>query len=181
MSFTNASPIIFPTRSSEVSLGTNPISFMANAEKGDSFELDMATSTVAYGKVEIADRRMKKEVPAGWGADRNGVPTIEPKKILDGGGLLPLGGPEESGGYKGTGLAMMVEILCSIMGGATFGKHVRRWACVSEKADLVKLFGDEKRRCFRVNALLPLIPNALRTISIRVFSSFWMKLAGSSR
>uniref|UniRef100_A0A914C9V9 Malate dehydrogenase n=1 Tax=Acrobeloides nanus TaxID=290746 RepID=A0A914C9V9_9BILA len=96
LSFTNASPIIFPTRASEVSMGTNPISFIASAQNGDNFALDMATSTVAYGKVELADRKGKKEVPQVWGADKDGHPTSDPKAILNGGGLLPLGGPEET-------------------------------------------------------------------------------------
>ena len=44
------------------------------------------------------------------------------------------------GGYKGTGLCMMVEILCSIMGGATFGKNVRKWGQLAVPADNVILW-----------------------------------------
>lgn len=51
MSFTNTSPIVFPTRSKTKSLGTNPITMAAPGKNGDSFVLDMATSTVALGKV----------------------------------------------------------------------------------------------------------------------------------
>lgn len=51
MSFTNTSPCVFPTRSSEQALGSNPISCVAPAQHGDNFALDMATSTVAFGKV----------------------------------------------------------------------------------------------------------------------------------
>lgn len=51
LSFTNASPIVFPTRSKNPAFGTNPISFAAPGNANDSFVLDMATSTVAYGKV----------------------------------------------------------------------------------------------------------------------------------
>lgn len=60
----------------------------------------MATSTVALGKVEYKDRQ-GKDVPVGWGADSKGEVSTNTKVILDGGGLLPLGGTEENSGYKG--------------------------------------------------------------------------------
>jgi LDH2 family malate/lactate/ureidoglycolate dehydrogenase len=151
LSGTNASPIIFPTRSTQPSLGTNPLSFIASAENGDNFALDMATSTVALGKVELADRKGLKTVPAVWGADKDGHPTTDPKTILNGGGLLPLGGQEETGGYKGTGLCMMVEIMCSIMGGATFGKNMRKWGNVSDPANAGQCYIAVDPECFAPN------------------------------
>lgn len=51
MSFTNTSPLVFPTRSNKRAFGTNPIAVAAPGKDGDSFSLDMATSTVALGKV----------------------------------------------------------------------------------------------------------------------------------
>lgn len=51
MSFTNTSPFLCPTRGKEAALGTNPLSVAAPAKDGDSFVLDMATTTVAVGKV----------------------------------------------------------------------------------------------------------------------------------
>lgn len=51
MAFTNASPTTFPTRSTEIAVGNNPISFIIEGENGDNFALDMANSTVALGKV----------------------------------------------------------------------------------------------------------------------------------
>jgi len=60
----------------------------------------MATSTVALGKVEYKDRQ-GKDVPTGWGADSHGQVSTDSKVILNGGGLLPLGGTEENSGYKG--------------------------------------------------------------------------------
>ncbi|KAK0395343.1 hypothetical protein QR680_001240 [Steinernema hermaphroditum] len=53
MSFTNTSPIMYPTRSSKAALGTNPLSLGAAGVNGDSFVLDMATTTVAIGKVRF--------------------------------------------------------------------------------------------------------------------------------
>jgi LDH2 family malate/lactate/ureidoglycolate dehydrogenase len=75
MSFTNTSPISFPTRSRKVAMGTDPISVAAPAANGDSFVLDMAITTVALGKVEMAARRGETEVPQSWVADSNGRET----------------------------------------------------------------------------------------------------------
>jgi LDH2 family malate/lactate/ureidoglycolate dehydrogenase len=62
-------------------------------------------------KIELANCRGQKAIPATWGANANGLPTIDPTIVLaPGGGLLPLGGVEECGAYKGTGIAMMVAI-----------------------------------------------------------------------
>jgi LDH2 family malate/lactate/ureidoglycolate dehydrogenase len=67
------------------------------------FVLDMATSTAAVGKVEVLSRQ-KQKVPVGWGVDKEGRPTTDPDVILSEGGLSPLGGTEETAGYKGYGL-----------------------------------------------------------------------------
>ena len=92
MSFTNASPLVATTRGKEPFFGTNPLSFTAPGKNGDDFVLDMATSVVALGKVEIAARKGEK-IPEGWGVDKNGEPVTEPKDLH---ALLPLGGPESS-------------------------------------------------------------------------------------
>ncbi|KIH48001.1 hypothetical protein ANCDUO_21933, partial [Ancylostoma duodenale] len=94
MAFTNTSPCVFPTNSAEKSLGSNPICLAAPAQNGDSFFLDMASTTVAYGKIEVVDRRGGKRIPRSWGADADGVETQDPKEVLNGGGLQPLGGSE---------------------------------------------------------------------------------------
>lgn len=66
--------------------------------------------------------------------------TTDPKKVLDGGGLLPLGGSEEQGGYKGYGLTMMVEILCGVLSGSLYGPHIRSWQTSSGEANLVYIY-----------------------------------------
>ena len=109
IALTNTSPIMFPTRSAQKALGTNPLAVVAPADDGDRFALDMATSTVSLGKVEVAQRKGKPTVPDSWGANERGVEDQSPQIILDKGGLLPLGGIEERGGYKGSGLGMMVD------------------------------------------------------------------------
>ncbi|CAF0763057.1 unnamed protein product [Rotaria sordida] len=134
--FTNTSPLVVPTRSKAQSLGTNPIAFGAPAENNDSFVLDMATSTVALGKVEISQRR-GEEIPNTWGVNAQGIPVTKPQEVQ---GLLALGGPEESSGYKGYGLAMMVEILCGILSGSHFGPWVRSWKVNTTEANLGQCF-----------------------------------------
>lgn len=120
-----------------MALGTNPWTFAAPASNGDSFVLDMATTTVALGKVEVQSRK-DKTIPHGWGVDSEGRETNSPKDVLDGGGLLYLGGSEESGGYKGYGLGMMVDIMGGMLGGGAYAHHVRKWkAADGRHADLV--------------------------------------------
>ncbi|XP_039253952.2 putative oxidoreductase YjmC isoform X2 [Styela clava] len=138
-SFTNSTPCLRANRSSSYTLGSNPISCAAPAVADDAFVLDMATSTAAYGRVEI-NHRKGIPIPNGWGADPNGRETNEPSEVLNGGGLLPLGGAEESGGYKGYGLAMMVEMLCGILGGGAYGPNVRKWGTTSREANLGQCF-----------------------------------------
>ncbi|KAJ8252626.1 hypothetical protein COCON_G00219380 [Conger conger] len=139
MSFTNTSPLQMPTRAKECTLGTNPISVAAPANGGDSFVLDMATSAVALGKVELHHRRGEK-IPEGWGCDSKGKLNTDPGKVLNGGGLVPIGGSEETGGYKGYGLAMMVEVFCGILAGAQYSKHVRTWKVTDRVANLGQCF-----------------------------------------
>jgi LDH2 family malate/lactate/ureidoglycolate dehydrogenase len=80
------------TRGKEPFFGTNPLSLAAPANNGDSFVLDMATSVVALGKVEIADRK-GETIPEGWAIGKNGQQITKPKELH---ALLPLGGPEKS-------------------------------------------------------------------------------------
>ncbi|CAK8988269.1 unnamed protein product [Durusdinium trenchii] len=125
--FTNTSPFLVPTRACQRAGGTNPIACYCPAE-GDSFQLDMATTTVPIGKIEVCHRK-GQQIPNGWGVDSTGVcSTTNPEKILKGGGLTPLGGLEETAGYKGYGLNMMVEILCAILSGCQkVGPAVPPW------------------------------------------------------
>lgn len=71
--------------------------------------------------------RKGDKVPLGWGVDKEGSATTDPGAILNGGGLSPLGGEERTGGYKGYGLAMMVEVFCAVMSAANMGKQVPPW------------------------------------------------------
>ncbi|KAH3759296.1 malate dehydrogenase [Pelomyxa schiedti] len=127
VSMTNSRKLVCPTRSTPPpALGTNPIAVSAPGEHGDSFTLDMATSTVPIGKVELCNRK-GINVPIGWGVDGSGLPTTNPAAVLDRGGLAPLGGDEEHCGYKGYGLAMFVELFCGIMSGGKWGPNLGPW------------------------------------------------------
>jgi len=139
MAFTNSSPLMFPTRSKNIALGTNPLSLAACGENGDKFVLDMASTTVALGKVEMADRK-GLDIPLGWAADEQGKETTDPQKVLENGGLLPLAGAEITSGYKGYGLAAMVEILCGISAGSDWGLKVRSWKDAVRKGNLGQCF-----------------------------------------
>ncbi|MCQ6557428.1 ureidoglycolate dehydrogenase [Paenibacillus mendelii] len=94
--------------------GTNPMAFGFPTRKNPSIILDMATSTVAYGKV--LDYRLRNEpIPPGWGVDGEGKPVTDPHLVES---MLHFGGA------KGFGLAMVVDIFSSILLGAAFGPHV---------------------------------------------------------
>jgi LDH2 family malate/lactate/ureidoglycolate dehydrogenase len=110
--------VVAPFGGREARLGTNPISIAVPSDLEGPLYLDMATSAVAFGKVALAASRGEK-IPLGWIVDADGRQTTDPKGIKPGkGALLPLGGTE---GYKGSGLAAMVEILCGLLTGLGFG------------------------------------------------------------
>lgn len=149
ISSTNTSPLMAPTRSMEAGLGTNPLSFAAPANNGDSFVLDMATTAVAVGKIEI-ERRKGKQVPHGWAHDTKGNMTTDADLAFESGCLAPLGGDEITSGFKGYGLGAMVEILCGVLAGANFSTKVRKWTHFGSdsEADLGQFFMALDPKCF---------------------------------
>src|SRR5467141_2029146 len=108
---------VAPFGGREARLGTNPISIAVPSDLEAPFYLDMATSAVAAGKIALAVAR-GEEIPIGWIVDSEGRQTTDPSQFRKGGALLPLGGTE---GYKGSGLAAMVEVLCGLLTGLGFG------------------------------------------------------------
>lgn len=109
--------IVAPFGGREARLGTNPISIAVPSDLEAPLYLDMATSAVAAGKIALAAAR-GEQIPTGWIVDADGRQTTDPTRFRKGGALLPLGGTE---GYKGSGLAAMVEILCGLLTGLGFG------------------------------------------------------------
>ena len=117
---TSASGIqVAPTGGAEAKYGTDPIAFAAPARDGEPFLLDMATTTVAAGRI----RNKANEglpTPDGWLVTKEGKPSNDPLEASQKGGFLtPLGGSAESSSYKGYGLAAMVNILAAGLSGAT--------------------------------------------------------------
>jgi LDH2 family malate/lactate/ureidoglycolate dehydrogenase len=120
--FTNTRAGAIPTYGRRRVLGTNPIAVAVpdGSRRDGIFLLDMATTTVPHGKIEVYERR-GKPMPLGWGVDENGAGTADAaafeKMFLSDsvyGGHLFLGGEgEEHGGHKGFGLGLLVELLCS--------------------------------------------------------------------
>jgi LDH2 family malate/lactate/ureidoglycolate dehydrogenase len=130
LSLTNSAPLVVPTFGADVALGTNPIAFGAPARRHPAFLLDMATSVVPRGKLEVYDRN-RQQMPAGWTVDAQGYDCENPGHVLRllterlGGGILPLGGRgTEFSGHKGYGLSFLVDILAGVLSGAAFGRGV---------------------------------------------------------
>jgi len=116
IAMTNASRQVVPTFGREARFGTNPMCFAVPADKELPFVLDMATTTAAAGKLELA-ARLGKSIPGGWALDENAAQTTDPRMAQKARRLLPLGGTRESGSHKGYGLAILVEILCGVLTG----------------------------------------------------------------
>ncbi len=159
MSMTNAAVLVVPTYARDAMYGTNPIALAVPAGQQRPFVLDMATSTVPRGKLEVYNR-LEKAIPSGWATDERGVPTTDAGRVLDnfarrlGGGLLPLGGAgEEFSGHKGYGLGLFVEILSAVLPGAAYLTSVypKDSGARSLPADLGHFFG-----AWRVDAFRPI-------------------------
>lgn len=152
IAMTNTAPLVVPTYGRISVLGTNPISVAVPTATEPPFVLDMATSVVPRGSIEVYDRQ-SKEMPLGWAVDETGRATTNPKAVLDalakrlGGGLLPLGGEGELySGHKGYGLSLLVDILSGVLPGAATGLDVY----ANEKAANVgHFFGAIDVRAFR--------------------------------
>ena len=130
ISMTNTAALGVPTFGRKAMFGTNPIAISVPAHNGRMFTLDMATTVVTRGKVEVYERE-GKPLPAGWAVDTRGRGTSDAHRLLDdmlyqrGGGIMPLGGEGELfSGYKGYGLAEVVDIMTAVLSGGVFGQAV---------------------------------------------------------
>src|SRR3984893_18612133 len=111
----NASPLVAPWQGCEQRFSTNPI--CVSVPGPNTWLLDMATTTVALGKIMNAQFQGRTSIPPGWAMDSEGVPTEDVETALNG-LLMPLGG------YKGSGLAMMAEILCAVLSGGAMSTEL---------------------------------------------------------
>jgi L-2-hydroxycarboxylate dehydrogenase (NAD+) len=171
MSFCNTRVTSIPTFGCERVMGTNPVCFAIPAAGKTHFMLDMATTVVARGKVEVYARR-GKSLPLGWAVDENGLETTDTMHLEDlfrsdqpRGGHLFLGGAgEELGGHKGYGLGVLVELLCAgmSMGGwsrETFGPNGAGISCFFA-AIRTDLFGNAAEIADHVEDILDGIRNS---------------------
>ena len=110
---TSYKPAVAPAGAIKPLFGTNPISFAWPRKNNTPVVYDMATASMAMGEVQVAKREGHK-VPLGTGLTKDGKDTTDPAEIADGGVLLPFGG------YKGSGIAMMVELLAGALVGDNF-------------------------------------------------------------
>tara|TARA_B100000949_G_C14250927_1_gene438089 strand:+ start:218 stop:1228 length:1011 start_codon:yes stop_codon:yes gene_type:complete len=115
--FTNAPPAIAPHGSKKSLFGTNPICFATPTSSKVPFILDTSVSVINRGKIRVAARTRKK-IPQGVALDKFGKPTTDAKKALSG-VQLPIAG------FKGSGLAWMVDILSGVLTGGNHSGKVR--------------------------------------------------------
>jgi ureidoglycolate dehydrogenase (NAD+) len=115
ISTTNAEPFVIPFGGLLPALGTNPIALAAPTPTG-IFDVDMASSQVAHNKIRNAAAE-GRSIPEGWGVDEQGHPTTDPNQVF---AAVPLGG------YKGYGLAVLVEILSAVLAGSGITHGVGR-------------------------------------------------------
>lgn len=143
-----------PTRGAEPVLGTNPLAFAAPAKRNLPFVLDMATTTVAAGKVKVHHLN-DRPVPEGWVVDAAGEAITDPHAAYQqvsarpDGGITPLGGTAAMGSHKGYGLAMMVHILGGTLVGASFSPIRNRTKQPGAPDDIGHFFMAIDPRAFR--------------------------------
>jgi len=117
MCFTNAPPAIAPHGAKKSLFGTNPICFGTPTASKVPFILDTSVSVINRGKIRVAAKTGKK-IPEGVALDKFGKPTTDPKKALAG-VQLPIAG------FRGSGLAWMVDILSGVLTGGNHGGKVK--------------------------------------------------------
>ena len=111
--FTNAPPALAPFGARKSLFGTNPICFGTPSGNNTPFILDTSVSVINRGKIRLA-AKIGKKITKGSALDKYGKPTIDPFKALKG-VQLPISG------FKGSGLAWMVDILSGVITGASHG------------------------------------------------------------
>jgi LDH2 family malate/lactate/ureidoglycolate dehydrogenase len=168
ISLTNTAPLVIPTFGVERVLGTNPISVGIPCSNGN-FLLDMATSVASRGKVEQYNR-LNRDLNDNWAAGGNGEIMTNPAEVLDlflngpYGGMLPLGGnAEKSGGHKGYGLSLLVDILTGGLSSSTgSSKTYGEKTLISHFFAAInpKIFGDEDSVKKSIDGILNTVKNS---------------------
>src|SRR5438093_20850 len=143
-----------PTFAAEPVMGTNPLAFAAPARRHPPFILDMATTTVAAGKIKV-HKLNHRPVPPGWVVDGDAKAVTDEGEAFryvferPEGGITPLGGTRELGGHKGYGLAVLVHILGGTLAGASFSPIRNRTQRPSDPHNIGHFFMALDPRAFR--------------------------------
>lgn len=122
--FTHVDSLVVPHGSSKPFCGTNPICITAPGAEGQSLCLDMATSITPWNSVRNAAIE-GVPIPAGWAVDSAGRETTDPDQVM---AIHPFGA------HKGSGLGIMIDVLCAMLSGSPFGP------------DIPKMYGDLSQR-----------------------------------
>lgn len=168
ISLTNTAPLAVPTFSTACFLGTNPVAVALPAGKRFPIVVDMATSVIPRGKLEVY-KRLEKPIPAGWAINEDGSMASDPGRVLanfdskNPGGILPLGGAgEEFGGHKGFGINLLIDIMCGVLSDGATGNDIYR---NPKEANVCHFFGAVKVENFIAPARFKeLIDNLIVTI-----------------
>jgi LDH2 family malate/lactate/ureidoglycolate dehydrogenase len=121
---TNAGPRVAPTGANQPFFGTNPFAVAVPTSGTLPVVVDMATSAVATGKLELATRAGTR-IPEGWGVDGGGAATTDPRALAAGGWLLPLGSFPHLSSHKGFALALLVDVFSGILAGGPYAYGVQ--------------------------------------------------------
>ncbi|HEY2932008.1 MAG TPA: Ldh family oxidoreductase [Acidobacteriota bacterium] len=141
----NAGPTMAPSGGSRKILGNNPLCVAIPAGAHRPVVLDMATGAVALGKILVAMTEGRR-IPPTWGFDSHWLATDNPRAVIDGGSIQPLGG------YKGYGLSMILDLLTGVLTGSAFAASVSGlYGPMSEPQGIGHMFGT-----IRVESFMPL-------------------------
>jgi len=141
----NAGPTMAPSGGTRRILGNNPLCVAIPAGMHRPVVLDMATGSVALGKILVAMTEGRR-IPTSWGFDSRWLPTDDPREVIEGGSIQPLGG------YKGYGLSMILDLLTGVLTGSAFADSVSGlYGPRAEPQGIGHMFG-----AIRVESFMPL-------------------------
>lgn len=141
LAMTTGGMALIPVHGAKPMVGLNPLGVAAPADNEPPFIFDAAMSSVAGNKIQLA-QRLGVNVMPGWIAEKDGTPIMEERPIPAEWMMLPLGGTREIGSHKGYSLAVMLEILCSVLGNSGAGPFRRQDTSHHFVAYKISAFGD---------------------------------------
>ncbi len=121
LGFAHAPASIAPWGGKQGVFGTNPISCAVPREGAPPLVIDQSSSVIAKSEV-IVHAQSGEPIPEGWALDSDGNPTTDPRVALDGGTMVP------AGGYKGAGIALIVEVMAAALTGSTLSINASSFA-----------------------------------------------------